>query len=85
MIEIKQSRRLHGSGYRLMEISSDGEVINTHADVIHIHSGNMFDGLNIDITKNGIIRIWSHKFDLEPDRTYRYSDSFFKLIERGKQ
>ena len=85
MIEIKQSRKLHESGYRLMEISSDGEVINSAADVLHINFSNLFDGLNLDIEKNGTIRIWSNVYDLKPDKLYCYSDSVFKIEKRGKQ
>ena len=90
MIEIKQSRKLHESGYRLMEISySDAnnqtEIINHGADVLHIGFKNWLDGLHLDITKKGVIRIWSNDNKLIPERKYKYSDSVFMVGEEIEQ
>ena len=81
MIEIKQSRKLHDSGFRLMQITDDetNEVINTSADVLHIGLNNWLDGLHLDITKQGIIRIWSNNFKLEPQKQFSCSDSVFMI------
>ena len=89
MIEIKPSRKLHCSGYRLMQIKNIAkdnvnEVINETADVLHIGFEHSFDGINIDITKNGIIRIWSDNYDLIPNKYYRCSDSVFMLRPKKK-
>ena len=81
MIEIKQSRKLHSSGYRLMEITDaeTNEIINASADVLHIGFSGWLDGLHLDITKKGIIRIWSNDYNLIPDKTFACSDSVFML------
>lgn len=57
MIEIKQSRKLHSSGYRMMEVSFNNEILSSSSDVLHIGFKDWLDGLHIDITKKGIIRI----------------------------
>lgn len=84
MIEIKQSRKLHDSGFRLMQITDDetNEVINTSADVLHIGFKDWLDGLHLDITRQGIIRIWSNKYKLEPQKQFRCSDSVFMVVEK---
>jgi hypothetical protein len=90
MIEIKQSRKLHESGYRLMEVTySDkdkpAEVINDEADVIHLGFGHMFSDIRIDITKKGVIRIFSDVFDIKPDKMWRGSDSVFRVTPKNKE
>ena len=87
MIEIKQSRKLHDSGYRLMQItnsSKEVEVINEAADVLHIGFNDFFDGLHLDITDKGVIRIWSNSFDLIPNKHFNLSDSIFMVVQKEK-
>ena len=79
MIEIKQSRKLHKSGYRLMEVSYNDEILSSSADVVHIGFKDYFDGLHLDITKKGIIRIWSNDYELIPDKKFRYSDVVIRI------
>jgi hypothetical protein len=86
MIEIKQSRKLHESGFRLMQIansSNEVEVINEAADVLHIGFKDWLDGLHLDITSKGVIRIWSNNFDLIPDKKFSGSDSIFMVVPKG--
>ena len=87
MIEIKQSRKLHSSGFRTMQITDaeSGDIINTSADVLHIGIGNWLDGVHLDITKQGIIRIWSNKYKLEPQRQYSHSDCVFMIKEETNE
>jgi hypothetical protein len=85
MIEIKQSRKLHESGFRLMQIASNSnevEVINEAADVLHIGFKDWLDGLHLDITSKGVIRIWSNNFDLIPDKKFSGSDSIFMVAPK---
>lgn len=79
MIEIKQSRKLHESGYRLMEVSYNDEILSSSADVIHIGFKDLFDGLHLDIDKKGIIRIWSNDYELIPDKKFKYSDVVIRI------
>lgn len=83
MIEIKQSRKLHSSGYRMMTIKGDDKVISECADVLRINFGNLFDGLNLDITKDGTIRIWSYKYDLVAQEHHHLSDVIFQLRDKN--
>ena len=86
MIEIKQSRKLHSSGYRTMQIT-DGEtneVINEAADVLHIGFKDWLDGFHLDITKEGIIRIWHNKYKLKPLKQFSCSDSVFMLTNEER-
>lgn len=85
MIEIKQKRKLHESGFRLMQIvnsSNEVEVINEAADVLHIGFKDWLDGLHLDITSKGVIRIWSNNFDLIPDKKFSGSDSIFMVAPK---
>ena len=85
MIEIKQSRKLHESGFRLMQIansSNEVEVINEAADVLNIGFKGWLDGLHLDITSKGVIRIWSNNFDLIPNKKFSGSDSIFMVAPK---
>jgi hypothetical protein len=89
MIEIKQSRKLHDSGYRLMEVKNipydkndKEEIISSCADVIHIYFGNLLDGISLDITDQGIIRVVSNNYKLVPNKNFRCSEVFFKIEKR---
>lgn len=64
MIEIKQSRKLHDSGYRLMNITNNGKIVSKCADVLHIGLNDWLDGLHLDITKDGTIRMWSNRQEI---------------------
>lgn len=52
------------------------------ADVLHIGFKDWLDGLHLDITRQGIIRIWSNKYKLEPQKQFRCSDSVFMVVEK---
>lgn len=82
MIEIKQSRKLHPSGYRLMEISCNDKVLTHSADVLHIGFSNWLDGLHLDIDKKGVIRIWSRNFKLVGDEKFKCSDA---VVMKGEK
>lgn len=82
MIEIKQSRKLHESGYRLMEVSYNDEILSSSADVVHIGFKDYFDGLHLDIDKKGIIRIWSWNYNLVPNKSFRHSDTVVMIGEK---
>ncbi len=82
MIEIKQSRKLHSSGYRMMEVSFNNEILSSSSDVLHIGFKNWLDGLHIDITKKGVIRIWSWDYNLIPNKNFKYSDTVVMIGEK---
>ena len=84
MIEIKQSRKLHESGYRFMEVSYNDEILSSSADVLHIGFKDLFDGLHLDITKKGIIRIWSDDYELIPDKKFTCSDVVIRIGNERK-
>ena len=87
MIEIKQSRKLHDSGYRLLQIKDTeiNEIINTSADVLHIGFNNWLDGIHLDIDRHGTIRIWSNNFKLTPCKEFSCSESVFMISERKER
>lgn len=86
MIEIKQSRKLHSSGFRTMQITDGqtGEVINEAADVLHIGLKDWLDGFHLDITKEGIIRIWHNKYKLKLLKRFSHSNSVFILTNEER-
>ena len=89
MIEIEQRRKLHDSGYRLMTITYSNqkiadEVMSKGADVLHIGFNDWLDGIHLDITRKGIIRIWSNNYELEPVPQCGISDVFFMVKPKNK-
>ncbi len=82
MIEIKTSRKLHPSGYRMMEVSFNDEILSSSSDVLHIGFKDWFDGLHLDIDKKGVIRIWSWNYNLVPNKNFRYSDTVVMIGEK---
>ena len=71
-IYIIPQRKLHDSGYRMMYVIGERELnyflLDDFSDVINIGdicSEKSFKDINMDITKNGIIRLWSRRFYLK--------------------
>lgn len=46
IIEIKTSRKLHSSGYRMMEVSFNDEILSSSSDVLHIGFKDWLDGFD---------------------------------------
>ena len=82
MIEIKTSRKLHSSGYRMMEVSFNDEILSSSSDVLHIGFKDWLDGLHLDIDKKGVIRIWSWNYNLVPNKNFRCSDTVVMIGEK---
>ena len=82
IIEIKTSRKLHSSGYRMMEVSFNDEILSSSSDVLHIGFKDWFDGLHLDIDKKGVIRIWSWNYKLVPVKSFRHSDTVVMIGEK---
>lgn len=81
MIEIKQSRKLHDSGYRLMNITNNGETVSCCADVLHIGFKDWLDGLHLDIDRHGTIRIWSNRQEINTIPRFSSSDAIVIMGE----
>ena len=68
MIEIKQSRKLR-NGFRTLTIkhedSFEGTIVK---DVCRVLNDKGIEIFNLDIEKDGIIRIWSNEFILHVDK-----------------
>lgn len=82
MIEIKTSRKLHSSGYRMMEVSFNDEILSSSSDVLHIGFKDWLDGLHLDIDKKGVIRIWSWNYNLVPNKNFQCSDTVVMIGEK---
>ena len=77
---IKPTRRLHDSGYRVFEVGYcvvsgakviKKKVLGSCADHIYedysailLGKGNVWKGINIDLTRDGYIRFFSHHYNL---------------------
>ena len=73
---IKPINELHESGFKLIEVgyvnknNGECEVVGRCSDAIHFGSSIcgmnvMPKDLNIDVSPNGVINIWSYKDELE--------------------
>ena len=82
MIEIKTSPKLHNSGYKMMEVAFNNEILSSSSDVLHIGFQDWLDGLHIDITKKGVIRIWSWNYNLVPAKNFKGSDTVVMIGDR---
>ena len=70
MIHIKQHRKLINH-YRTLEILPSGDFPNVHCkkDVLRVLDKNTGEEIiNMDITPDGIIHIWSNTYDLKVDK-----------------
>ena len=69
MIHVKQHRKLM-YGYRTLEISSvDDNLNNCKKDVLRILNRNTNEEIiNLDITPDGIINVWSNNYNLKVDK-----------------
>ena len=68
MIEIKQSRKLR-NGFRTLTIKHEEDFEGTiDKDVCRVFNDKGIEIFNLDIEKDGIIRIWSNEFILHVDK-----------------
>ena len=68
MIEIKQSRKLK-NGFRTLTIKHEKDFKGTiDKDVLRVLNDKGIEIFNLDIEKDGIIRIWSNEFILHVDK-----------------
>ena len=68
MIEIKQSRKLK-NGFRTLIIKHESDFEGTiDKDVLRVLNDKGIEIFNLDIEKDGIIRIWSNEFILHVDK-----------------
>ena len=68
MIEIKQSRKLR-NGFRTLTIKHENSFEGTIVkDVCRVLNDKGIEIFNLDIEKDGIIRIWSNEFILHVDK-----------------
>lgn len=68
MIEIKQSRKLK-NGFRTLTIKHESDFEGTiDKDVLRVLNDKGIEIFNLDIEKDGIIRIWSNEFILHVDK-----------------
>lgn len=94
---IKPTRHVHDSGYRTFEVgyytigedkrAAKIEVIGEYSD--HIFTDYMVlvgknkpFSLNMDLTLDGYIRLWSYQGDLVWDSEHAYSSMGLKLVEK---
>lgn len=68
MIHVKQHRKLI-NGFRTLEISSvDDNLNNCKKDVLRILNRDTNEEIiNLDITPDGIINVWSNNYNLKVD------------------
>ena len=69
MIHVKQQRKLM-YGYRTLEIiSEDDNLNNCKKDVLRILNRDTNEEIiNLDITPDGIINVWSNNYNLKVDK-----------------
>lgn len=69
MIHVKQHRKLM-YGYRTLEIiSEDDNLNNCKKDVLRILNRDTNEEIiNLDITPDGIIHVWSNTYNLKVDK-----------------
>lgn len=69
MIHVKQHRKLI-NGFRTLEISYvDDNLKNCKKDVLRILDKNTNEEIiNLDITPDGIINVWSNVYNLKVDK-----------------
>ena len=69
MIHVKQHRKLI-NGFRTLEISYvDDNLNNCKKDVLRIlNRGTNEEIINLDITPDGIIHVWSNTYNLKVDK-----------------
>ena len=69
MIHVKQHRKLM-YGYRTLEISFvDDNLNNCKKDVLRILNKDTNEEIiNLDITPDGIINVWSNNYNLKVDK-----------------
>ena len=83
IVQFKATRRLHDSGYRILEIKDEsGKIRSQGSDVIHLQlGGSMGSWISIDCQKDGTFRIFGNGIELELDE-WASSDFFVKV--KGK-
>lgn len=69
MIHIKQHRKLI-NGFRTLEITSEDDNLNNcKKDVLRILNRDTNEEIiNLDITPDGIINVWSNNYNLKVDK-----------------
>lgn len=65
-----------------MGVAFNNEILSSSSDVLHIGFQDWLDGLHIDITKKGVIRIWSWDYNLVPAKNFRGSDTVVMIGDR---
>lgn len=66
ILQIKPTRKLHDSGFRILKVFVDEEYedpLSNTCDVVDLEINGV--SVRIDVDKSGYIRIWSSSFNLK--------------------
>lgn len=84
MLQIKPTRKLHDSGFRILKVFVDNEddkPLSTICDVIDLSINGT--KVRIDVDRSGYIRIWSDGNKIKTEEN-QYSTVFVQLEKIGE-